>query len=66
MKEVLYETQHRVLFHGLYDTKDVTVEVVKANIDELISAKCGSSDSDRSQDNLDRCFLLKNRLIIFT
>lgn len=61
VQEDIYETSSRSLYSGLYHSKSVVIEVAKPNIDELISADCGSSDSDNSQENLDRCFLLKNR-----
>ena len=56
-----FETPYNVLYHGLYQNNGVGVKVAKANVDELIGSNCGSSDSDHSKQNLDRCFLLKNR-----
>ena len=53
-----------LLYSGSYQSETVVVEVAKPNVNELVSAKCGLLDSDHSQQNLDRCFLLRNRCVI--
>nr|XP_002128638.1 uncharacterized protein LOC100184284 [Ciona intestinalis] len=63
VKDVLYETKHN--FAYIAEIKDlVIVQIAKADVDELITAKCGSSDADNSKNDLDRCFLLKNKKIL--
>lgn len=61
LQELLHETKHLSTYQAVYDGYKVAIETAKADVDELISAKCGASDSDHSQQNLDRCFLIKYR-----
>nr|CAB3262863.1 uncharacterized protein LOC100184284 [Phallusia mammillata] len=64
IQDLLHETKHQSTYQAVYDGYKVAIEVVKVDVDELISAKCGSSDSDHTQQNLDRCFLMKYRRIL--
>ncbi|CAK8696862.1 unnamed protein product [Clavelina lepadiformis] len=63
-EEVWHETQHTLFYSTNINNEDVLVEVTKPNMDVLVTAKCGFADSDHSQQNVDRCFLLKNRRIL--
>jgi len=61
MQEMISDFKYKYVHQGIYNIYRVSVEFAKADVDELISASCGSSDSVPSQENRDRCFLLKNR-----
>merc|ERR1719414_1090909 len=64
IRNAIFSNERSTYYAARYDNNDVVVEVAKANIDELVGANCGSTDSDNSQDTLDRCLLLKNKLLL--
>ena len=53
------------IYKAVYNnSKHILVQTSKYDVEKLISSGCGLHSSDKSQSNQDRCFLMKNSLLI--
>lgn len=56
--------KHSMVGNVVYGGKNVALQTSVADVDELMAGKCGSADSDTSLENINRCFLLRNRRML--
>lgn len=64
MPKSVQKTRHTISGDVLYKGKNVALQTSLADLDEMMSGKCGSTDSDKTKDNENRCFLLKSRRLL--
>lgn len=64
MPKSVMKTRHTISGDVLYKGKNIALQTSLADLDEMMSGKCGSTDADMTKDNEDRCFLLKSRRLL--